>query len=1337
MWTGGTVPAYTLFENLNMVKNSSVAPWFTSSGGTFLPLQPDEYDRLLPYLTVNSEPSGGVAWRAVSGLQATLNPPTPVARATYEWAAWLSDASHVPVGSVVRLLDGTNQAYRLVTAVNRDVTLMAPIIGLTPGPVTVDNSTGILSEFRQVKSTTQQPPAEAYTPGYLYIDDGLNSEWVSYSGVDPTSPLGTIYISERGLFGTTPQPHALGTAMLGNVISWRYWDPVGPKDYAPSVASTVTFTDLSTSVAIENRHAMNINTVANPLVLEAILYGIRDNAGNTITAAEATAVANAFLSHTSNEASPGPYYFFNGNEQWFDPARTGSNDVHDIVAFINGLEPGTINAGDAQMLQDNFLTGNWPAVSTVPLRFTSGSLIGLDSMAIADDRALTPIAQEPRLALVRVNDVVPPLEPLFWALRSQKEFYEWMALSTQTSPSDLSLERIFSTPLNQNLSAALLNADARYKNPAEGIGTVAPGLDMLNPYDMGDLNDRPIYATALLGLHQSPLKLAFDYSMPAYYVAAETQPTVAVTPSTTNTTAEGITNVRLPFHNDYGNLPGRRHIEASWFNATMQPFAFEFWMRPGTDVTSRQLLLDIGSGTAPDDNTYDAPNQARLYLDKGNIVLRLDEPVYREDSGFAGWVEARSSPSFPFVAAPAPQEGAWRHVAIVVAGPFKNEIAIFIDGIYDRNMTWTYHYKDTSGLVQTADDNTVKEGEFSPVAIKLPRQKTATTANPLTPPTFFWPIGTTVIGLADVTHLPPTGWVVIGTAANAYEYSSVDGVGSTITLMAPGLVEAHNQGEPVAPMIPIAHTTSHSTVAGNYAGPAVNDQIMLWRHSEVVAGNFSYKIDPAATGWLTLGSVKVNAATFPDYVWLGIDLNSFPLPGTDPDFLLPAERWKLLVKHAGYLPPNPTVGVLAGSLPTADPTSTANDAFSIGGDRTGAALFTGELDELRLTALPIAVVQRNGWGQGSPSAVLYQWTWYQSLADPMLPNWPRIIPALTAELDMVVPPPPSGLPVVGAPLQQFGGYFLVDGSLYSYTSYNPANGTLAGITPVYDDLTPSGAAGSGFAEPHIAWRPVIPLNFITTSTVVGGYPAAATGDIPVTDVRQFPEKGYVQIDNEVIAYFGKDAANNLLWRPVNTNNVSSYPRGAYGTAIRDHAVGAVVRHLPVRHLDRYRAETTPGTWNFHTTYDPAATGPSGCLQLNGDMCMLSYTVTHAGKFSGVKWWFRKPLEDNQKVAVLVLIDPVDPGVAWNTVPDNVNRLFGKVCDSSTPQQDQLIATGDVPVAATVEVRFYFDLGSTHAYNTTLDLSGGAPGVPTPNAGWSDMVQVDHVEVDMVPTPMAF
>ena len=54
------------------------------------------------------------------------------------------------------------------------------------------------------------------------------------------------------------------------------------------------------------------------------------------------------------------------------------------------------------------------------------------------------------------------------------------------------------------------------------------------------------------------------------------------------------------------------------------------------------------------------------------------------------------------------------------------------------------------------------------------------------------------------------------------------------------------------------------------------------------------------------------------------------------------------------------------------------------------------------------------------------------------------------------------------------------------------------------------------------------------------------------------------------------------------------------------------------------------------------------------------------------------------------------------------------------------------VGSGVEVRFYFDLSDTNPYNTTY-----AAGAPVPDGGWTKMVELDEVGIEMVPEPMTF
>lgn len=1325
--------SYTRFQNINMLKNISTAPWFSGGGG----LSGPELDLLLPYVTVHSEPAAGAdLWLTLGGisLAADINPTVapPPLDATVEWAARLNNASRVPLGSVVRLWDPDNlildptarPEYRLVTAVNEDITLGgAGLLGLSAasgggGWIDVTEPVaGALSRFRQVKPTLpgDNPATTHHTPGYLYIDDGVNSEWIEYSEVDPVGLQ--IRITKRNVFDpANPNPggdytghaHASGVSMRGNVISWRYLDSTGGNYTAPV---TFHYSSGTTQVAIESRHAININTVGDPIVLKSVLQGITDGT-NEIDPTEAENIALCMLAYTSSGTAPSlppappPYEFFDGDEVWFDPSAWGTDTAGDLEDLLdNKLVTAGIIAGgagsEAEMLVDNFqsVAAHWPQVSTVPLRFDSGTLIGIRSLGVVDDRAGTPIASA---AIGRVYDVVPPLEGLSWALRTQQEFYEWMVATGQRVQDG---GQILSSFLNEDLPAALLMADDRYTKPASptGIqwGFVAPALDTLNP---------TVYTTVLEGLHENPVLFHLDYAL------GQPDPQAgSATPSSTNTRATGITDARLTYATDHDGavdpvtLKPLRNIQADSFHATIQPFAIECWVKPPTadDPNGEleagdepQYLVDIGAGS----NLATAPNQVRLYMewrqvlgvDKLRLILRMDDETGK------GCVQAWSSNDFDF------DPGVWHHVAVAVVGTFRNEIAIFIDGIYDRDMFWGY-WHTSSPVVDAPDETplTVQEAYFWPVAASVPNIQYTLANN--------YPPGTTQIALngpnpGDTDLLGASGWIVIRDATdgnNIYRFN--DRTGNVLTLdpavHGGTLNYPYAAGEFVASLIPIVQTGVHQVPA---PAPQLNNLVRFYAHTNLTSTSpatdaFAYE---SASPQITVQNVQPEP---PRLHWLAFDPNNDPPITVLGAGLLDvhASRWKVL---------NDAADLLSGVLPC----GYVGD-FSVGGNASGTEQFEGQMDELRITSLPTALVEEAGWTGGGTSATVREWTWFPGYADTKDGATNPLYDA------------------TGSPLHPTGGYFAVEGRLYSYQTYDWPSGQIAGIAEVDADLTPTLNALSA----HTGLHRIIPLSFIT-STRLALPIGAADIVIPVWDVSQFPESGYVRIDDEIIAYSSRDPDNNELILSTDPTVASAYPRGAYGTTASAHiqhpvlGTWPVVRHVPVRHLDRYRVEDELyiGPWAKHQAYSDA--------QLGADMCMLSVSVNHAGQVERVAWRFKEPLEDGQKVIVLVLIDP-DGAVPWNTDPNDDgdgddttsgDTLWGTIIQEPAPTDGELVlhtATGDYPTASTgVEVRFYFDLGDTHPYN--CDFAGGPPYA---DRGWSNMVELDEVVIEMVPRPMSF
>jgi hypothetical protein len=971
-------------------------------------------------------------------------------------------------------------------------------------------------------------------------------------------------------------------------------------------------------------------------------------------------------------------------------------------------------------------------------------LIGIDSLGQVDDRAGTPVAQSPRsdaLALGRVYNVVPPLEPIWWFLRSQQEFFDHIAAGGSSA--------VGTTVLNTALAEAVLLDDSedRYTERDPGVGAVTPMV--------GTLGAQNTFVTMLQGLHAAPL---FDLDPGSHGTAAEASG--VATPDTQNTTADGIRDVRLQYETDYDQAAAARNVEADPFHYTMQPFALEFWMRPGDDLASRQLILDLGDGDVPAEGIEDAFNQVRVYLDSGSIEVRIDDPIYDATVGainYGGYVIARSS------AVDFPLEGdVWHHVAIAAVGTYRDEIALFIDGIYDEDMSWEYNYVDDTGAAGTADQTTVADSYFWPLAMEVPNDSTVLSND-------VGPLATSIT-LSDDIGLPPDGGMIIihrNSDGQEFTYRYDSAVGTTVNLSAP-IGNAHAAGDPVVSMIPLVQTDVQWQ-GGTKSVPDDADRLGLWGHSDTGSGS-SYDSDPATdvvpfdAGTLVDETADhIVDAGFPGYFWVGFSPLDFPLEdesGVAIDFGMD-NYWKVFDYTAFTANQN---GVLAGVLPSGplgpEPAPGSPRVLSVGGDRDGVSRFAGDLDEVRLTALPTALVDNGGWSGGSAAAQIRHWEWNVDDEAELLDG--------------------AACPVGAAPMPRTGGYFIAEGALYSYTSYddNPANATygeVSGIQQVERDLTPSGAAGL-VAAGHNALHRIIPLTFIETTTLASDFPdAGLPGDeqqhIPVEDHTAFPQTGYVQIGGEIVGYSGKDtdAVNgwDRLLRPrpllaAKPNAKSAFPREAYGTEapVGGHGVGAVVRHVPVRHFDRYRFE---GGWTDHDDY--------GNTQLATDMCMFSFGLDAAdSQLRKIKWRFREPLDAPQRLIVMINLDPAT--VTWDQDPNDTETLWvdasGKVVRATSEanaadllwgfeldSQDAGVAgveectlwvydsTGEHPtIPARVEVRFYFDLSfvtplAPDTFDSPYRFSYDAVTDTVQQDGWETMMELDTVGIEMVPEPTTF
>ncbi len=1273
-------------------------------------LTADEFDLLRAHATVNSGYAVGAdSWVSSGYLESDIasggfptdDPSDPSGNTTSRYVANLSDASRVGVGSMVWLSWTDTSVAPPVNYVEYRTVLAKNGCG-RPLELAQDCAAGDLSIV--LRWAPGFVGASASTPCYVKMDD----EWIHYTDVsvdneaDPTTLTVTVPPGGRGQFGTADALHLRGLAYVdGDVICWE--NTLAAADDPPPLIAALSADCLVSDapvIQVQNRHGVNVNTCTDAVVLQSLFYDIDAYGASPLGTTE----VDRIVTETAPTSGPPGLLprlagadrdFFNGNEDWFD-GDTDGDGIRDVTIpaeledfFLSMDTP--LSTAQEGMLAHNV------SVLTVPLQFNSGALLGLGALAVADDKAGTPVAQAPSEAqLARLFDVVPPLNESIWQWRSQKEFYEHILANSAG-------RNVLTMPLNEGLLPPD-PADPAYPLYAyigPDTGTVTAALDELRP---------TVFTTLLEGLHGTPPDFSPDYS-----VAADSRVTASAPPNFDNTRDGGIGGVHLQYPTDYASPARQRHIEADSFHATIQPIAIEFWVKADTGV-----IADIGEGAVPGPAPENARNQLRLYLESGTLVLRLDDEIYDDTAPFTygGYVEARSSPGFTFDAAE------WHHVVVAVCGTFRNEIAMFIDGIYDQNMEWTYHYATAPGT-GSANQLTVTEGYFWPLAMQMPNQQYLLAA-PALP-------GDTDITLNGATGLPQGtgGRLVIGSASYDYGYVSADASTYVVTLDTP-LNEFHNPLEPVAFMIPAVRPMIHKDPT---LAPAINDEIGLWGHTDLGNGSFDSKDANAVIGPYTVQNV-VGAG---GYTWLGIDPSLFPLGGTAGTFA-ENERWHVFDYDDFIASPS---GALSGRLPSGD----LGANFSIGADRNGLLGLNGTMDEFRLTTLPTALVQGPETLGGGSSPTLREWEWYaNTVVDPA--GWPcvRVRDGASAPWLWAGTSPSA--------LHWSGGYFVgADTGVYSYQSYNSGTGALAGTQRVRPDLS----AGAGTAAVAAGlWR-VMPLNFITSTQLIRDFPDSSLpieerANIRVVDASQFPPEGYVKIGDEIIGYSGKgvdpDTGEPALFRRAYCDgaaNYSAYPRGAYGTTIPAlaHAAGAIVRHLPVRHPDRYREEdpASPGPWTQHVNYTEA--------QLDGQMCMVSFPIDRAGKLKKVSWEFKNALEDGQKVAVLVRID--DPvNVGWNANPYDDDPedvlVFGSQNDSTSKDLlwgtisadpdgsgeltvykwiDPSAGTYGYPTATSkVEVRFYFDLGDTHPYG--YSYSGG---VPTAD-GWQNMVEIDKVQIEM-------
>ena len=725
---------------------------------------------------------------------------------------------------------------------------------------------------------------------------------------------------------------------------------------------------------------------------------------------------------------------------------------------------------------------------------------------------------------------------------------------------------------------------------------------------------------------------------------------------------------------------------------TIQPLAVEFWIRPASSGPARQLLLDLGDGAVPSEDVENARNQLRLYLEGGYLTLRIDDPIYDESApaAYGGYVLASSSVAL------SPHH--WHHVAVAVVGTFPDEIAMFVDGrsAYDGEANWEYHYVDDLGAATWTDSPT--HGYFWPIARDVENQSSTLAA-----PAIFG--SNTLVLAADIGLPAGGGMIVVDHTVDGlceYRYSSYAAATSTITLAAP-LPRSHSVGDGVAPMIPLAQADAH----GTKLLPSTGEKLGLWGFSPTASGT-SYDSKPAADmvefeDAATIEKVvdDTTDSNFPGYCWLGFDPSDFPLKDAGGGPVNLTTSYKAF-SYSAFT--SNAAAALSGALPSGPMT----ESFRVGGSRAdGQNVFQGELDEVRITALPVALVQAGGWNTTDPApqppVQAEHWGWTAAGA------------ALQDGAALPLPLASSALPMTG-------GYFMADGDIYCYQAYDPVvasptYGQIGGISQVDKYLVPTDTPY--LAQNLDGLRRIIPLNFIECSTLANNY-NIGDGDIPLVDATAFPSGGgYVQIGREIIAYQSK--SGNTLVRPVNGDGVSAFPRGAYDTTAGNHDIGDVVRLVPVRRPDRYRAGAN---WSDHVKYTDG--------QLNNEMCMFRYTFSHPGRLSRVQWRLKEPVGGGQ-IAVLVLVDdgadPDGDGKVWSEIPypDGTDEplLWGKLSSAATATEgkdgmDIFNSAGEHPqVSSHVEIRVYFDLSGTNAFDS------------------GDCIELDAIGIEMVPQPQTF
>jgi hypothetical protein len=738
-------------------------------------------------------------------------------------------------------------------------------------------------------------------------------------------------------------------------------------------------------------------------------------------------------------------------------------------------------------------------------------------------------------------------------------------------------------------------------------------------------------------------------------------------------------------------------------------------------------------------------------------------------------------------------------VAVAAVGTFRGEIAMFIDGIYDRHMQWefepgngTLYYDMASYAGHGAATAPVKEGYFWPVDINMPNDYfVVDTPNGQN----YNKAGDTRLQITShagglpTLDLPTQGLIALKSngVVSVYEYYNVTPSGHMM-LYTP-LQQDAAVGDKFVTLIPVVRAILHkdanagATPQDPTSVPRAGDQVIFYEHTLLQAG------PPAVYGNSqgfpeTVGSIVTPAGINPsdnllknlNCTWLEIDPDQFPIGGNSANNFLYG-HWKVYNTDAG------AHDLLGGALPC-DPQGGTNKTFRIGGSAGGTAEnFLGTLDDVRVTSLASCLVPLtgNGWTSGTATLTGTEWTIEQ------LANWSQggappfyimdILPQGNAPASLSNPLVAAGSPE----MFPTGGYFILRGTdpagnpidaVEQYSGYAPASGNpdqITGVAAVGDDLQTSTTNNPGWNAKGL--RRIIPLSFLTTTRLSGAI-TVNSAIIPLGDVSALPASGYLKVGDEILAYNSVNTANSTV-----SETSEAYRRGCYNTTAAAHNANDIVRLVPVREVDRYKAETTtpadvnaPSTWDYHTSYYAA-----GVVSSAAGMSMLSFPVpSNAGDLvKDVTWTLKNPLSAGQKVAVLVSLDT--GSVDWGTNPDTVSELLlqpSGTTDWGTSQPgagyleqyssddlwgtllrsgvaaytgpdnsqytytlDPFNSTGAPPASVTpVEIRVYFDLSGQNVYNHTYSYVAGK-GTVTSDPHYP--VELDSLGIDLVPQPSVF